>query len=265
MPLRTDYSYVFQGYKGEELIICSNATITNMLNMLYGSKTLKRFFGNIPNTIDISYMFNGISSLEEFNVESLPKCTTAAGPYSSAFNGCKNLREFHTLMPALKVATTSSSTGMFESCSKLSVCSVGFPALNQADRMFYACILDKASAIIVLNSLPSYNSGTHVLGIGIHVDHQQDEEVLAAIANAEAKGWALTVQWNGTATSTASVMRFGQLIYAKVVENERPDGTTERVLDWGHYVTNPEGYETFRSLESAYEYFGLPAEEGGEE
>jgi hypothetical protein len=54
----------------------------------------------------------------------------------------------------------------------------------------------------------------------------------------------------------------GRLIYAKAGELERPDGTTERILDWGHYVTRWEerGYEQFRSLESAYEYFGLEQE-----
>lgn len=127
--------------------------------------------------------------------------------------------------------------------------------------MFSNTQLDKKSALNVLTSIPAYTSGTHNLTIGIHVDHKTDEEVLAAIANAEAKGWTLFVQWNGTPTSTASTMAMGQLIYAKVGEMERPDGTTEQYLDWGHYVTNPEGYETFRSLASAYRYFGIPMPE----
>lgn len=132
-----------------------------------------------------------------------------------------------------------------------------FPSLSNGKYMFQQCQLNKASVLSILNSLPSLVQSSP-FEIGIHVDYQNDEEVLAAIANAEAKGWTLTVQWNGTATAaTASTFGFGQLIYAKVSEMERPDGTTERVLDWGHYVTNPEGYETFRSLESAYEYFGL--------
>lgn len=78
----------------------------------------------------------------------------------------------------------------------------------------------------------------------------------------EGKGWTLTVQWNDTQTAQASTMAAGSLIYAKVGEHELPDGTTERYLDWGHYVTDWEarGYEQFRSLESAYEYFGLSEE-----
>ena len=118
----------------------------------------------------------------------------------------------------------------------------------------------------MLNGIPAWSDDKeHLLTIGIHVDHQIDEEVLGAIANAEAKGWTLTVQWNGTPTSTASTMAMGSLIYAKIGEHELPDGTTERVLDWGHYVTDETGYETFRSLESAYEYFELEMPQINEE
>ena len=49
-------------------------------------------------------------------------------------------------------------------------------------------------------------------------------------------------------------------IYARVSEMERPDGTTESVLEWGHYVTKPEDYQKFSSLEEAREYFGISEE-----
>lgn len=130
--------------------------------------------------------------------------------------------------------------------------------ISQAKMAWENTILSKESVLNIVENIPAWSSGTHLLDLGIHIDHQTDEEVLAAISNAEAKGWTLTVQWNGTPTAAASVMRFGRLIYAKVGEHELPDGTTERVLAWGHYVTDETGYETFRSLESAYEYFGLP-------
>lgn len=151
---------------------------------------------------------------------------------------------------------------MFSGCENFSIFDSVTPLLVKGVSMFNKCILNKESTLRFLNSIPSWSDGAeHKITIGIHIDHQTDEEVLAAIANAESKGWALTVEWNGTATAAASVMRFGQLIYAKVGEIEMPDGTTERVLDWGHYVTDETGYETFRSLESAYEYFGLPMPE----
>lgn len=148
--------------------------------------------------------------------------------------------------------------GLGSWCNKLTVFDAELPSLSNGDLAFESCQLDKSSILKILNSIPSYTSGSHPLTIGIHVDYQTDDEVLSAIANAEAKGWMLTVQWNGTATTaTASTFGFGELIYAKVREMEMPDGTTKSVLDWGHYVTDPTGYETFRSLESAYEHFGL--------
>lgn len=140
--------------------------------------------------------------------------------------------------------------------SKMKHWRIALPSLSSSSGLI-GTQLDKESALCILNSIPAYTSGSHTIQIGIHVDLKTSEEVLAAIANAEAKGWTLTVQWKGTPTSTASVMRFGQLIYARVSETERPDGTTDRYLDWGHYVTHPEEYETFRSLESAYRYFNL--------
>ncbi|MBR5185596.1 MAG: hypothetical protein IKW19_04790 [Akkermansia sp.] len=112
----------------------------------------------------------------------------------------------------------------------------------------------------MLNTIPTWNDGaSHLLTIGIHVDHKADDEVLEAIANAEARGWTLTVQWNGTPTAqTAATYGLRKPpIYARVSEKENG----ERYLDWGHYVTDPSGYEQFRSVEAAREYFGLPDEE----
>lgn len=136
-------------------------------------------------------------------------------------------------------------------------CELEFPRLSSGNNMFNYCRLDKKSALCILNSIPSHSSETHTLTIGIHLDYKSDEEVLAAIVDAEEKGWSMEVQWNGTPTSTASTMAMGSLIYAKVGEHELPDGTTEQYLEWGHYVTDETGYETFRSLESAYKYFNL--------
>ena len=123
---------------------------------------------------------------------------------------------------------------------------------------FSGCILNKESVIRLLNSLPEMAEQS--ITTGIHIDHQYDDEVLEAIANAEAKGWTLTVQWNGTQTTQASAT-YGLRkppIYAKVAEIERSDGTVEQYLDWGHYVTNPEDYQEFSSLEEARDYFNLP-------
>lgn len=214
---------------GEVVINAESATSANRL---LNQTNITKATLNLPNATDINRVCNYCFQLEELR-----------GNLNKAIGG----------------------EAAFYRCEKLRVFEIELPSLSNGNYFFTAAKLNKDSALRVLNSIPSYTSGTHTLTLGIHIDHQQDEEVLAAISDAEAKGWTLTVQWNGTPTSTASMLRFGQLIYAKVGEHELPDGTTERVLDWGHYVTNETGYETFRSLESAYEYFDLPAEEGGEE
>lgn len=135
------------------------------------------------------------------------------------------------------------------------------PKLSTGLGMFNLCVLDKQSVFNICNSIPVWASGTHELTLGIHIDLQADDEVLSAIADAEAKGWAMTVQWNGTATAQAA-STFGLRkppIYAKLGTLERPDGTTEQVLDWGHYVTEWEanGYQEFASVEEAEEHFNI--------
>lgn len=140
-----------------------------------------------------------------------------------------------------------------------------FSKATTAIDMANSCKLNKASVLRICvgeKSIPAHTSGTHEITLGIHVDLQTDEEVLEAIANAEAKGWTMTIQWNGTPTTQAA-MTYGLRkppIYARVGERELLDGTTEHVLDWGHYVTNSEDYKEFSSLEEAREYFGISEE-----
>lgn len=161
--------------------------------------------------------------------------------FNTMCSGCKQLSDFDLEMSPVKLGDGYLFEGIFN-----------------------GCILNKKSVLLFINRLPSssdaHKGSNTKITLGIHVDHKTDEEVLAAISAAEEAGWTMAVQWNGTPTAQASTMAMGQLIYAKVGEMERPDGTTEKYLDWGHYVTDWEarGYETFRSLASAYRYFELP-------
>lgn len=144
--------------------------------------------------------------------------------------------------------------------NKLKHVDFGLPKLSNGDGAFHSAQLDKESCLLLLNSLPEHTTGTHKFMLGAHIDLQSDDEVLAAIADAEDKGWTVTVQWNGTPTAQTT-STFGlrkPSIYAKLSEIERPDGSKEQNLDWGHYVTNPEDYQEFSSLEDAYEHFNLP-------
>ena len=209
---------------------------------------IRKFKTYCPNVYDAELFLASASNLEELHVE-----WNTAWRISGIAQNCPKL---HTVSGFCKSADVAYSS--FSQSSSLRNYSLAVPNLRNASGFLNKAILTKESVIFLCNSLPSRlsESGCSIT-IGIHIDHQNDEEVLEAIANAEAKGWTLTVQWNGTPTSTASTMAMGSLIYAKVVEHELPDGTTEKFLDWGHYVTDETGYETFRSLESAYEYFGL--------
>ena len=193
-----------------------------------------------------------------------------------AFANCKKLKRFDAEYPnkllngvfsnctSLEIVTTDFSHAFsmnqtFANCRNLRTVTSSFPNVTWCYYTFSGTQLDKESAIRFLDSIPVPQPSTPSITIGIHIDHQTDEEVLAAIANAEAKGWTLIVQWNGTPTTQASVTYALRKppIYAKLGEMERPDGTIERMLDWGHYVTNPEDYQEFSSLEEAREYFGI--------
>ena len=183
---------------------------------------------------------------------SIPKTLTSifeAFPYNF------NMKEFYC-----DFSHVTNAQGAFMEYRNLEVLDTDWSALSSASRMFNGSRMPKNIILRVLNTIPSYTSGSHPITLGIHVDHQTDDEVLAAIANAEAKGWVVTVQWNGTPTAQTT-STFGlrkPSIYAKLSEIERPDGSKEQIIDWGHYVSNPEDYEEFSSLEDAYEHFGLP-------
>lgn len=171
----------------------------------------------------------------------------------AAFEGTK-IKSFTSALPKLQEANE-----LFNGVSALEEFDSELPSVKACRNAFKSCKLNKESSLRVLNSVPAYTSGEHLLTIGIHIDHQNDPDVLAAITNAEAKGWVMTVQWNGTPTAQAATT-YGLRkppIYAKVSEMENG----ERYLEWGHYVTDPTGYEEFRSVEAAREYFGLPEED----
>lgn len=188
-------------------------------------------------------MFEYCKNLTSFEAN-LSSLTNA----NNMFYGCDKLTRFTGDLSKL-----SDGRGMFYNAAITNFAS-DLPKLKYGHGMFSGCKLNKESALRVLASLPSASGPFY---IGIHIDHKADEEVIAAIADAEAKGWTLTVQWNGTATASAAAtygLR-GPLVYARVVEENG-----ERMLDWGHYVTDETGYETFRSIEAAREYFGIEEE-----
>ena len=112
------------------------------------------------------------------------------------FSSCTVMKRFAGALPVL-----SNGSAMFYRNFELTSFEADLPALSSGSNMFGQSILDKTSALRILNSIPAYTSGTHQLNIGIHVDHKTDEEVLAAIDAATAKGWNVVLAWNGEATA----------------------------------------------------------------
>ena len=245
MPEATNVYRMFYGSIFDEVRV----TLPNFTNqpsgVIFGSANIRRAVLVAPKWTNMNYLCHQ-GSIETLEIDAPVTSIASIAPLKTKY-----------ILRNVRLTTTQLST---------------------ADDAFSNAQLTRKSALHILGILPPYTSGTHKLTIGIHIDHKYDPDVNLALKKAdinyeptvelpeevtEGKGWTLTVQWNGTPTSTASTMAMGSLIYAKVSEHELPDGTTEQILDWGHYVTNWEerGYEQFRSLESAREYFGLPTED----
>lgn len=215
----------------------------NMFDYLVMQRGVKKLHLKLP----IITEWVGISGLEEIDLDA-PNLTLFYENYSKSL---KKLKVNSLKIINLNYAASNSPIESIEG---------EFPVLQSGKISVNNGILDKASVLRICNTVPTWTTGTHELWLGIHVDHQQDVEVLAAIANAENKGWIMTVQWNGTPTSGISLMDLEE-IWCKVTESEYGDYTDEtgkRVsLDWGHYVTDTSEYKLFYSLVEAEQYFKL--------
>ena len=222
----------------------NHPTITSAINVVAGDNSRSGFYKkvilNLPNATNIS----GI-------------CYHHAAHYLKEVDGDLN---------SVKIGSNAFFGPYGHNEDALMVFKPELPSLSDGTNMFQREALDKDSTLRILNSIPSYDDGSHPLTIGIHKDYKTDEEILTAITNAEEKRWTLSVQWNGragaTGTTTTSSSTFSlrkPLIYAKLGEIENPNGEKELFLDWGHYVTNWEenGYQEFSSLKEAYEHFNL--------
>ena len=170
-------------------------------------------------------------------------------------------------------AEATNIDAMYTNCPKLRVFPTYYPKASTAANMLHNCQITGQQAIEILTSIPTWTDGAaHPITMGIHVNHRSDADVLAAIENAEAKGWTVTVQWNGTPTSGVSTLDLEE-IYAKAEESEYGEYTDENgnrcTLSWGHDVKSPDGqtpadlgYKLFFSLVEAEQYFKLTKIEG---
>lgn len=231
-----------------------------------------RWCGNVtyckvyaPKTTRINNLVTYNSKLKEIEIDT-PNVTNAQGAFFRLY-GLERI----ICTPDMFHKVTNGAD-MYLCNYKLLDFPTSYPSLSTAAGMFDKCEITGQQAILVLNSMPSYSSGTHEVTMGIHIDYQKDSEVLAAIENAKNKGWTVTVQWNGTPTSGVSTTDLEE-IYAKVEEYETGEYTDENgnrcTLSWGHDVKSPDGktpaelgYKLFFSLVEAEHYYKLSKIEG---
>ena len=271
-------------------------------NGFFSNSSIKKIKAVFPNTVYAQALFSSADKLEEIDVE-FPIATQISGfirnnivlkklrivapfvtnsEYSFQWTYAKNPDIYIYFPMANRLdgmfanspyfqeikgefgANATNCNSTYYKCNSLRICPSYYPKATTASDMFYGCQITAEVAINVLESFPKYTSGDHPVTMGIHIDHKDDIEVAEAIENAEAKGWTVTIQWNGTPTAqTASTFSLRkQPIYAKLGTLELHDNTTENYLDWGHYVTNWEenGYMEFSSIEEAEEYFNIKTE-----
>lgn len=229
LPKLANSANVFQDVQIKEFVLSAFPELTTTYFFMAGNYAIRRFYTRAPKIMHTERWFRK-TSLEvfDYNGEVFNPLTMLM-----TFSAAYNFRTFNAVFGR---------------------------KMGNCDYAFDGCILDKPSIMRIANSALPTGAG-NPFTIGVHVDNQNDPEVLDALALMETNGWALTVQWNGTATAqTARTWGLRKPpIYAKVGEVALSDGTTERLLAWGSYVTNAEarGYMEFGSVEEAREYFNL--------
>lgn len=91
---------------------------------------------------------------------------------------------------------------MFYNCSELTSFNSTLPALAYGQDMFYGCNLDEASVLRILNSIPTWTSGTHQLHLGKRTNYLNSTDIaallgtttpIAAKTNYRYKGWTITI------------------------------------------------------------------------
>lgn len=278
LPKCTKVDGMFRSSYVEEITITEH-NAKSLSTFIYSAQKCRKVNMDMSNVTSLSYFGEGTSLVEfKHNLQNVTNCGNAFMSNGSK----KNLVEFNSALPKCRILSNGFrwqdnlttcrypidvngqsiyESGLPQDCDKYAYLTL--PDLGKGDDAFNSCKLDKPTVISILNSLrqaedgymcDQYTKATWNIGIGIHVDHKTDEEVLQAIANAEAKGWTLTVQWTGTPTSGVSTLDL-DFIYAKRTQNDEgiyiDENGTRWNVDWGHYVTDSEGYTEYNSEEEA--------------
>lgn len=206
---------------------------------------LKELVVNAPNATVVEGIFQNNPELEYLEIYAQKENSS---PWFGLGEGnIGKLAAVKLFMPLTKLVR-------IQNCTGLKVVEGVFPNIQGKRNWIAEAVLDVSSALCVLGNLNAHD-GVNELAIGVHIDHRSNDEIINAIAGAEAKGWTLTVRWNGTATAAAaSTWGRRMTVFAQLGEPNE-DGSPH--LLWGHYVTDPSGYTEFASLEEAKEHFNI--------
>lgn len=233
---------------------------TQISNAGRGCGKIKYYKLYAPKATLVSVIASYNSVLQEVELDT-PNVTNAEGYffYSYGLQRVKcNADMFHNV---------TNGKNMYLDNRNLIEFPTSYPALSAANGMFSGCRITGQQAISILNSIPAYSSGTHEITMGIHIDYQNDAEVLAAIDAATAKGWTVMTQWTGTPTNTASTFGLKRIWVrkreAEQGEYEAQDGSRWQI-EWCDMLSAPDastpedhGYELFQSVEVAAEQWDL--------
>lgn len=180
IPNLTNGSYMFNDCNGLTSWTVNLPNLTNGNSMFAKCTNLTSWTVNLPNLTNGYSMFNTCNGLTSWTVD-LPNLTDGA----YMFYYCKGLTSFAGDLS--KLAGTSATTGgsnMFSGCAKLTSFNSTLPALAYAKSMFQNCILDAASVLRILNSIPTHSSGTHELHLGKYTNYQTSVDVAAKLRTA---------------------------------------------------------------------------------
>lgn len=240
---------------------CKGLAGHGFTNFAKNCPKLKRLKIHIPNAAYIDDIIRNSPLLTYENIEITPNLNEVIRIWGFC-SGMDSLKRWTIELPKVNDISWAFSSAGLESFE------IGLPSLGSGLGAFAKAILNKESVVRICDSLPAdpvttgigYSPGDLTLGINKELMH--DEAVATAIADATSKGWKINAVFN-PATDAANVTYSLRKppIYARVGEKPCEDGTTERFLVWGHYVTDPTEYKEFSSVEEAREYFGLPEEE----
>lgn len=170
--------------------------LDNGSDMFAYCTSLREFSTNLGNLTKGNAMFVMCSSMESWNID-MPNLVNG----TAMFTTCGKLNSFGADLRSLKTGNR-----MFENCSlftSFNAGELGLQSLSSGTDMFIGCKLDPGSAKHVLETIPTYTTGTHALHLGKNSNFKDDTGVAALLGPGtpipipagtyQVRGWTVTV------------------------------------------------------------------------